>query len=178
LTRDSALDSPGFLWFNKPFSFAEMGIFMRAQLVPLDGGPPVDIVKDMMLVGRQEDCDLRLDHKSVSKIHCVLVKTDGLILLRDLGSTNGTRVNGTRVRRGALLPNDKLSVANFHYKVLFGAALTAAAAVVATDQTQQIEPEQLNKLIADEALIDSEPDVPLLKVQQNSLPDVYPEPKK
>jgi len=102
-----------------------MPFFMRAQLVPLDGGPCVDIAKEMMLIGRQEDCDLRLDHKSVSKMHCVLVKTDGLILLRDLGSTNGTRVNGTRVRRAALLPNDKLSVANFHYKVLFGAALAA-----------------------------------------------------
>ena len=53
-------------------------------------------------------------------MHCVIVKTDGLLLLRDLGSTNGTRVNGTRVRRAALLPNDKLSVANLHFRVLFG----------------------------------------------------------
>src|SRR5438876_9627202 len=96
---------------------------MRAQLQPIDGGPPFDVVKDLIVVGRKEDCDLRLDHKSVSKMHCVLVKTDGLLLLRDLGSTNGTRVNGTRVRRAALLPNDKLSVAKFHFKVLFGAAL-------------------------------------------------------
>src|SRR5436853_5169356 len=93
---------------------------MRAQLVPLDGGPPVDVAKEMTLIGRQEDCDLRLDHKSVSKMHCVLVKTDGLLLLRDLGSTNGTRVNGQRVRRAALLPNDKLSIANFQYRVTFG----------------------------------------------------------
>src|SRR6266498_3935054 len=96
---------------------------MRAQLLPLEGGPPLDLAKEMMLIGRQEDCDLRLDHKSVSKMHCVLVKTDGVVLVRDLGSTNGTRVNGTRVRRAALLPNDKLSVANFHFRVLFGAPL-------------------------------------------------------
>src|SRR5437016_13910173 len=99
---------------------------MRAQLLPLDGGAPVEVAKEMMLIGRQEECDLRLDHKSVSKMHCVLVKTDGVILIRDLGSTNGTRVNGIRVRRAALLPNDKLSVANFHFRVLFGAALAAA----------------------------------------------------
>jgi pSer/pThr/pTyr-binding forkhead associated (FHA) protein len=60
---------------------------MRAQLVPLDGGAPVEVVKDLTLVGRKEECDLRLDHKSVSKMHCVIVKTDGLLLLRDLGST-------------------------------------------------------------------------------------------
>src|SRR6058998_3629298 len=93
---------------------------MRAQLIPLDGGPPLDLVKDLTLVGRKEDCDLRLDHKSVSKLHCVLVKTDGLLFLRDLGSTNGTRVNGTRVRRAALLPNDQVTIASFKFRVHFG----------------------------------------------------------
>src|ERR1700675_1471535 len=114
-----------------------MGPFMRAQLIPLDGGRPIEICKDLVVVGRKEECDLRLEHKSVSKMHCVIVKTDGLLLLRDLGSTNGTRVNGTRVRRAALLPNDKLSVANFHFRVLFGAALAAAKQEV---QTQQVDP--------------------------------------
>src|SRR5271166_7089963 len=93
---------------------------MRAQLMPLDGGPPVEVAKEMMLIGRQEECDLRLDHKSVSKMHCVIVKTDGLLLLRDLGSTNGTRVNGQRVRRAALLPNDQLSIANYKFRVFLG----------------------------------------------------------
>src|SRR5438128_10537606 len=119
-------------------------IHVRAALVPLDGSPAIDIAKDMTLVGRKEDCDVRLDHKSVSKVHCVLVKTDGLLLLRDLGSTNGTRVNGTRVRRAALLPNDKLSVANFHFRVLFGAALAAAHQ---EDQTQQVDPDELQQII-------------------------------
>src|ERR1700752_52565 len=93
---------------------------MRAQLVPLDGGAPIEVIKDLTLVGRKEDCDLRLDHKSVSKLHCVIVKTDGLLLLRDLGSTNGTRVNGQRVRRAALLPNDQLSIATSRYRVHLG----------------------------------------------------------
>src|SRR5438876_10628365 len=93
---------------------------MRAQLIPLEGGAPIDVVKDVTLVGRKEDCDLRLDHKSVSKMHCVLVKTDGLLLVRDLGSTNGTRVNGQRVRRAALLPNDQIAIAGFKLRVFLG----------------------------------------------------------
>src|SRR5271155_3166149 len=93
---------------------------MRAQLLPLDGGQAIEILKDLIVVGRKEECDLRLDHKSVSKMHCIIVKTDGLLLLRDLGSTNGTRVNGQRVRRAALLPNDLLAVAAQKYRVYFG----------------------------------------------------------
>src|SRR5438309_4119466 len=101
---------------------------MRAQLLPLDGGEPIEIHKDLTLVGRKEECDLRLDHKSVSKVHCVIVKTDGLLMVRDLGSTNGTRVNGLRVRRAALLPNDHLTIANFKFKVYLGPAVAAAEA--------------------------------------------------
>src|SRR5207249_7815183 len=114
---------------------------MRAQLMPLDGGQPVDLAKEMILIGRQEDCDLRLDHKSVSKMHCVLVKTDGLLLLRDLGSTNGTRVNGTRVRRAALLPNDQLSVAGYKYRVHLGpdAPAPVAPSRHADDHTQHLD---------------------------------------
>src|SRR5215510_1549188 len=96
------------------------GTLMRARLVSADGGPSIDLTKDMTLFGRDEDCDVRLDHKSVSKLHCVIVKTDGLLLLRDLGSTNGTRVNGQRVRRAALLPNDQLTIATFKFRVNLG----------------------------------------------------------
>lgn len=90
---------------------------MKAHLVPLDGGPPIELVKDVTVVGRKETCDLRLKHPSVSKLHVLLIKTDGVVLFRDLGSTNGTKVNGQRVRSGALLPNDKLSVAACKFRV-------------------------------------------------------------
>jgi pSer/pThr/pTyr-binding forkhead associated (FHA) protein len=99
---------------------------MRARLVPLDGGPALELTKELSLLGRTPDCDLQLDHKSVSKQHCVLVRADGVILVRDLGSTNGTRVNGQRVRRAALLPNDNFAVANFKFKVKYDENTPAA----------------------------------------------------
>src|SRR5262245_40049364 len=93
---------------------------MRAQLIPLAGGPRRALTKDLTLVVRNEECDLRLDHKSISKQHCVLVKSDGVLLVRDLGSTNGTRVNGQRVRRAALLQNEQLSIASLKFRVHIG----------------------------------------------------------
>ena len=109
---------------------------MRTLLIPLDGGSAIEITKDLTVVGRKEDCEVRLDHKSVSKLHCVLVRTDGLLLLRDLGSTNGTRVNGQRVRRAILLPNDQLSIANYRFRVHLG---PDDGAVPAGGRTQELE---------------------------------------
>jgi pSer/pThr/pTyr-binding forkhead associated (FHA) protein len=159
---------------------------MRAQLIPLDGGEPVEIVKDMTLVGRREDCDLRIDHKSVSKMHCLIVKTDGLLLLRDLGSTNGTRVNGQRVRRAALLPNDQLSIAGFDFRVYLG---PGEAPVPGDDRTQHLDAEEVARLLKkaqspssrrpdeddDDDLADRPERRPTVPVQPNALPDVYPE---
>jgi pSer/pThr/pTyr-binding forkhead associated (FHA) protein len=131
---------------------------MKARLTPLNGGPSVDLVKDLTLFGRDDDCDVRLNHKSVSKLHCVIVKTDGLLLLRDLGSTNGTRVNGQRVRRAALLPNDQLMIANLKYQVRFGIELETA-----------LEAERANE---PQPVVADPPKVPL---RRNTHPDQYPD---
>jgi pSer/pThr/pTyr-binding forkhead associated (FHA) protein len=150
---------------------------MRAQLLPIDGGPPIEIVKDMTLVGRKEDVDLRLDHKSVSKLHCVIVKTDGLLLIRDLGSTNGTRVNGQRVRRAALLPNDHVNIASFRFKVYLGPGEPPAIpGEFADGQTQQMDAKEVANLLrrATAAAKEAKPPQP---VQPNKLPDVYPDDK-
>ena len=148
---------------------------MHAQLVPLDGGPAIDITKDLTVVGRKEDCDLRLNHKSVSKMHCVIVRTDGLLLLRDLGSTNGTRVNGQRIRRAALLPNDQLSIAGYKFRIHFGPDVPGAPA---NDRTQHIDPSDVAHLFQHaegRPIDDSSAEIPGGAVQPNQLPDVYPD---
>jgi pSer/pThr/pTyr-binding forkhead associated (FHA) protein len=151
---------------------------MRAQLVPLDGSPPIEIVKDLVVIGRKEDCDVRLEHKSVSKMHCVITKTDGLLMLRDLGSTNGTRVNGTRVRRAALLPNDQVAIAHFKFKVMLGPD-EPPPSVQPNEHTQALNQRELALLMqargggTEKA---SPLEAPMEEaLHRNQLPDVYPD---
>jgi pSer/pThr/pTyr-binding forkhead associated (FHA) protein len=110
-----------------------------AQLVPLQGGEPITIDKDITVVGRQaEHCDLVLDRKSVSKIHCIIARTDGLLFVRDLDSTNGTKVNGQRIIRGALLPGDQLAFAGEKFRVHLGPS-PAAPLTPTPERTEEIQ---------------------------------------
>ncbi|WP_013630847.1 MULTISPECIES: FHA domain-containing protein [Rubinisphaera] len=94
---------------------------MQAKLIPLDDGPTIEITRDVTIVGRKKGiCDLVIDHPSISKLHCIVARTDGLLFIRDLGSTNGTKVNGQRVLRGAILPGDELAFAKVRFKVFLG----------------------------------------------------------
>ena len=65
-------------------------------------------------------CDIVIDHPSLSKRHCVLVKTDGLLVIRDLISTNGTKVKGQKIRWAALLPDDRISVGSYKLRIYYG----------------------------------------------------------
>jgi pSer/pThr/pTyr-binding forkhead associated (FHA) protein len=93
---------------------------MKAELVPDNGGPPIPITRDVTVVGRREFCDVQLDHPSLSKRHAVLIKTEGLLILRDLISTNGTKVKGQRIRWAALLPDDRISFGTLKFRVYLG----------------------------------------------------------
>ncbi len=69
------------------------------------------------IVGRGEDCDLRLSDSRVSRHHCRLVLTDGLLRVIDLSSTNGTFVNGRAVQEATLDNGDRLAVGRINLTV-------------------------------------------------------------
>ena len=61
-----------------------------------------------LLVGRSSRCEVVLSHPTVSRRHARLILRDGRWVLQDLGSTNGSRLNGRQVGRAQLRPGDEL----------------------------------------------------------------------
>jgi pSer/pThr/pTyr-binding forkhead associated (FHA) protein len=90
---------------------------MPHHLVPLDGGPDIPLGREPIVIGRHPLCDVRLRSARVSRRHCCLTELDGVVLVRDLGSTNGTLINGRGVESGRLRPGDELSIAHLRYRL-------------------------------------------------------------
>jgi len=68
------------------------------------------VTRDMTVIGRREDCDLRIPLSDVSRKHCRMILNGDAIKVEDLGSSNGTYVNGERVQQAELTPGDTLQV--------------------------------------------------------------------
>ena len=63
-----------------------------------------------LLIGRSRDCDLTLEDPNASRRHAELRNEDGSWIVADLGSTNGIKVNGRRVKEAVLQPGDELTL--------------------------------------------------------------------
>ena len=105
---------------------------------PLGGGDPIPLKKDELVIGRRPNCDIRLDFENVSGKHCVLKFVRGTWHVRDLGSTNGTTVDGQRISsEHGLLPDNELGIAGH----LFMLDYDAAAPTSLMDANQLLEEE-------------------------------------
>jgi pSer/pThr/pTyr-binding forkhead associated (FHA) protein len=100
---------------------------MPAQLVALDNGPSILLDKPILLLGRHPECDIQIDSRKISRRHCCIAQVSDYLVVRDLGSTNGIRINGTRVIEGRLNTGDELTIGNYRYKVTWEAVPAAAA---------------------------------------------------
>lgn len=63
-----------------------------------------------VIVGRGCDADVKLDDRTVSRIHCGLSRCDGRMILTDLESQNGTFVNGQQIAQRGLSEGDEIRV--------------------------------------------------------------------
>ncbi|MCE9530813.1 MAG: FHA domain-containing protein [Planctomycetes bacterium] len=90
---------------------------MPAQLLALTDGPSILLDKPILLLGRHPECDIQLNSRKVSRRHCCIAQVRDYLVVRDLGSTNGIRINGDRVLEGKLVAGDELTVGNFKYQL-------------------------------------------------------------
>jgi len=98
------------------------------ELIPVGGGDSIPLLKPLLSVGRRESSDIVLRFTNVSGRHCELSVVDGYWFVEDLGSSNGTKVNGTRVTRQRLEPGDRLSVARHEFEIAYSPAQLGAVA--------------------------------------------------
>ncbi|HLL87946.1 MAG TPA: FHA domain-containing protein, partial [Tepidisphaeraceae bacterium] len=75
------------------------------------------VVRDITVIGRREDCDLRIPLGDISRKHCRLIRDDDAVRLEDLGSSNGSFVNGQRVQEAVVQPGDTISVGPVNFVV-------------------------------------------------------------
>src|SRR5215211_1686476 len=90
---------------------------MPAQLLPLTDGPSILLDKPILLLGRHGECDIQLNSRKISRRHCCIAQVNDYLVVRDLDSTNGVRINGVRVVEGRLDAGDELTIGSSRYRV-------------------------------------------------------------
>ncbi len=112
---------------------------MYGELIPLGGGDPIPLLKEKLLVGRRESCDIVLRFANVSAHHCILQLDSAYWFVEDKNSRNGTKVNGVRVERKRLDPGATLSIAKHKYEVRYSPAELGAVGAPPADDNKMEE---------------------------------------
>lgn len=105
---------------------------MDAKLIIVKGKANKDCVslKLPTVIGRSREADLTVAHPMVSRRHCELFEVDGLVRVRDLGSSNGTFLGNQQIQEAALYPNAEFSIGPLTFRIEYEYAGPIAQAPV------------------------------------------------
>jgi hypothetical protein len=94
---------------------------MEAKLVVVGGeAKPKEIpIQPPLVIGRGREVTLTLPHPLVSRNHCEIDESDGYLVVRDLGSLNGTFINNERVAEAVLPPGDLLTIGTVTFRAVY-----------------------------------------------------------
>jgi pSer/pThr/pTyr-binding forkhead associated (FHA) protein len=93
---------------------------MIVKLIVIQGSTTIKEVtlrRTRTVAGRKKGCKLRIRSELVSRIHCSFVCTDTRVSIKDLGSSNGTFVNGVRIAEAALRAGDVVQIGPVRFVV-------------------------------------------------------------
>jgi adenylate cyclase len=96
-----------------------MSLEAHGELIPNGGGDPIPLIREQLVIGRRESCDIPLRYPNVSGEHAVLSYRNGYWHIKDKGSTNGIKVNGLRVQEKYLHPGDEISIGKRRFTIQY-----------------------------------------------------------
>ena len=107
---------------------------MTYQLIPTEKGssPPIPLQRPVLLIGRHPECDVRIDLPKISRRHCCFALAYDRVLIRDLGSHNGVRVNGRVVEEATLQVGDEVAIGPLIYRLFSDAVQPSSPAAGAS----------------------------------------------
>lgn len=130
---------------------------MSICLSPQNGDDPIKLDKAILLLGRHPSCDVvLLDSRKVSRIHCCIAQAGNRLLVRDLGSTNGIRVNGQSVDEIEIFLGDEVLVGDLSF-IVFDDSNGSSVQSSRNDRQSQIQKSGTEQNREDSPLLGTDP---------------------
>lgn len=130
---------------------------MGTKLVIASGksaGKAIAVKRDKLLIGRAEECDIRPLSDEVSRRHCAIRIEPSVVWVEDLGSRNGTFVNGQRIaEKTKVYDDDLIKVGALELRVSGGTVRAAGEAVPKAEPTSWNDEDEVSRWL----LADTEP---------------------
>ena len=100
---------------------------------PREGSHEEELKKTRMVIGRQDDADIRLDHPTVSRLHSLLLKSGDGYVIDDYQSMAGTLVNNNRIDHATLNHGDSIQIGLFVLEFRTDDAVRRASLALGSD---------------------------------------------
>jgi pSer/pThr/pTyr-binding forkhead associated (FHA) protein len=110
----------------------------NGELVPVGGGDAIPLVRPVLTIGRRGSCDICLVFPNISGTHCELAYSEGVWVITDLNSTNGIKVNGARVKKKVLRPDDTLTIGKRQFTIRYALEIGRQALAELLDESEDL----------------------------------------
>src|SRR4051812_19967767 len=119
---------------------------MTPHLVALGDGPNLVLDKPILLVGRHQECDVQIPSRKISRKHCCIAQVSDYVVVKDLNSTNGIRVNGERLPEIVLRHGDELTIGNVRYRLEW--PINGIKAASSTGNVKAFAPKRYDEMVS------------------------------
>lgn len=116
----------------------EMTMALLGHLTPLHGGDAIPLAAPVLTIGRADECDVTISHRSISSRHCRLTFRDGIWIVEDLGSKNGTFVGREPCKRARLQSGAVLRIGAIRFE-LTAPSVQSVSPVASGDENLAME---------------------------------------